>query len=202
MDKKPLSKISMIKKWPFLRITIFVIGGLVIFGLGFSLGLHYAQNLYLVKEKSLSNKPFHNKFKGSFTKASDEFSFYYGLKKSNQGGLRKNENGLDLKENKGGKDAQKTRENREINSHKNISNPYQSGYTIQVYSFKSKEISEKKISELKQRGYPAYQSEIDFGGNEILYRVRIGNFKKRDDAKKILEKLLESENREAYITRY
>jgi len=79
--------------------------------------------------------------------------------------------------------------------------PSSGGYTIQVFSFKSRDISERMVAQLKDKGYPAYQSTTDLGSNGIYYRVRIGHFKNRSDAAQELEKVLTRENKDAFITR-
>ena len=201
MDKKAPTKICILKRWPFLKISIYVIGSFVIFGLGFALGLHYAQNLYLVQEKSVTNKILYNEYNSSTAKTPDEFSFYYRLKKFNHEDIRRKDETIVSKKDNVTKHTYKTKENKDFDFHENYLPESKSGYTIQVYSFKSKELSERKVLELKKRGYPAYESKKIFRHNGILYRVRIGHFKKRDEATGILEKIIETENKEAYITR-
>lgn len=75
-------------------------------------------------------------------------------------------------------------------------------FTIQVYSFKSAEISDRIVAELKKKGYPAYKSTIDLSENGLFYRVRIGHFKSRTEAIDLFEKISRTENKDAFITRY
>ncbi|MBN2374608.1 SPOR domain-containing protein [bacterium] len=75
-------------------------------------------------------------------------------------------------------------------------------YTIQVCSCRSMEMCQKKVSELKKKGYPAYQSAIDLDEKGIFYRVRIGRFKDKSDAEDILKRISKTENGEAFITTY
>ena len=200
MDQK-LSKSIKLKNLPWLRIFITVLGGFVIFGLGFALGLYYAQNLYLMEDKFINSDQFFKQYNSDVSKTRDEFKFFYELKKPIQE-LKKEQKKETLS-----KERKKTSELPEpIEDETSDQKPKEtdqgiSGYTIQVYSFKSKDISEKVVAQLKKNGFPAYKSRIDLGNDNIYYRVRIGHFDNRNEAARILEKIIESENKEAFITR-
>lgn len=190
----------MIKKWSLLRVSIIILGNLVIFGLGFALGLNYAQNLYLVKKRLMPKKTIGNEYTDTNVKTPDEFSFFYGLKNSSNK-MRVKDHNNEIREKKEAIENQELIDNNYLKTQGNLLISNMTGYTIQLYSFKSKEVSEKKIKELKKKGYSAYQSKIDLGNNDIYYRVRVGQFKNRDEAAKILLEIFEYETKEAYITR-
>jgi hypothetical protein len=191
----------MLKKWSLLRVSIIVLGNLVIFGLGFALGLNYAQNLYLVKKRIMPGKAISNEYSDSNILTADEFSFFYGLKNSSNGIKLKAYNNTTIREKKESIENQESNDNKDLKKQRNVLTTELPGYTIQLYSFKSKDVSEKKVKELKKKGYSAYQSRIDLGNNDIYYRVRVGQFKNREEAAKVLVKIFESETKEAYITR-
>lgn len=198
MKKIFSSILQTLKKWSLLRVSIIVLGNLVIFGLGFALGLNYAQNLYLVKKRVLPNRTLNNEYNDN---TADEFSFFYGLKDSDINVFGKGNYSNGIKKKIKNTENKKLIDDKNIKYQKNLLKPEKYEYTIQLYSFKSRDVSEKKILELKKRGYSAYQSKIDFGDNDIYYRVRVGQFKNREDASKVLEKLFVFETKEAYITR-
>lgn len=198
MSKKVSSKLNEIRKLPWLRISIIILGFLVIFGLGFALGIHYAQNLYLNGNKPIQSSRIYGKEKEDKVKSDDEFTFYDQLKKS----AKKDIKGIESSVTSIGEPKKPRSEIDSIEeSPKEGMDTYRNYYTIQVYSFKSKDISERMVSELIKKGYPAYQSTIDLGKNGLYYRVRIGHYKNRSEASRILEVILEAENREAFITR-
>jgi len=66
--------------------------------------------------------------------------------------------------------------------------------TIQVASLKDPKAADKLVTKLKKKGYAAYKTTADISGKGTWHRVRIGYFKNRADAKKILNKL-RKENR-------
>jgi len=61
--------------------------------------------------------------------------------------------------------------------------------TIQVASLKDPKAADKLVTKLKKKGYAAYKTTVDISGKGTWHRVRIGHFKNRADAKKILNKL-------------
>lgn len=180
MVQKDIPKQGKEKRILWLKLSIVVLGYFVIFGLGFALGLNYAQNLYLVPQKS-NDLQSENKKEG----LSENMSFYYKLTEK-----KRPEKNISIDR----------EEKQKVTQKEGVEQDF--GYTIQVYSFKSDEISDQMISELKKKGYPAYQSTIDLGKSGIFYRVRVGQFKNRSDAMELLEEICASENKEAFITRY
>ena len=200
MEKISSPIIQIFKKWSLLRVSIIILGNLVIFGLGFALGLNYAQNLYLVKKRVLPINNTKNETIDANIKTADEFSFFYDLKN----------HGISTNQKTNKKEIDKKRElskdhedvyDINLSKQKNISQTEFPIYTIQLYSFKSKDVSERKIKELKKKGFSAYQTKIDLGNNDIFYRVRVGEFKSREDATAVLVEIFESETKDAYITR-
>jgi len=70
--------------------------------------------------------------------------------------------------------------------------------TIQVASLKDPKVAAKLVTKLKKKGYAAYKITVDISGKGTWHRVRIGYFKNRADAKKILNKL-RKENRKGIL---
>lgn len=62
-------------------------------------------------------------------------------------------------------------------------------YSIQIASFKGIKDAEKTVARFKQKGYSAYCVKAVVRGSEVWYRVRIGAFKDRIDAKATLLRL-------------
>ena len=180
---------------------ILVLGGFVIFGLGFALGLHYAQNLYLMEDKFVQSEQILTRYDGDISKTPTEYKFFYELKKPPKQTKGESDKDISSEQSKGKSEPSSHIEKRDLKQPVQKRDPYVSGYTIQVYSFKSQEISERMVAQLNKKGYPAYQSEIDLGSNGVYYRVRIGHFNNKSEAARILEKVIESENKEAFITR-
>ena len=70
--------------------------------------------------------------------------------------------------------------------------------TIQVASLKDPKAADKLVTKLKKKGYAAYKTTADISGKGTWHRIRIGYFKNRADAKKILNKL-RKENRKGIL---
>ncbi len=70
--------------------------------------------------------------------------------------------------------------------------------TIQVASLKDPKAANKLVTKLKKKGYDAYKTTADISGKGTWHRVRIGYFKNRADAKKILNRL-RKENRKVIL---
>lgn len=62
-------------------------------------------------------------------------------------------------------------------------------YSIQIASFKGLNDAKKTVSKFKQKGYSAYYIKAVVRDHEIWYRVRIGAFKDRIDARTMLARL-------------
>jgi len=56
-------------------------------------------------------------------------------------------------------------------------------YTVQIGSFTHEELAERRRKELLSKGYPAFIKKSLVAGKGIWYRVRIGTFNTRDEAK-------------------
>jgi len=74
------------------------------------------------------------------------------------------------------------------------SKPEPSGksYTIQAASVRNAKDADRLVAALKKQGYPAYRMIGKIPGKGIWYRVRIGEYKSKDDARGTLEKLKKS----------
>ena len=184
-------------KVSWIRATIIVLGYVVIFGLGFAVGLHYAQNLYLPgkqagRKRKISAKP--ESVKGNLT-------FFYDLKETARERAGRTEIDAPASSTGGVREGKREAESDNAATTEIDNSTASDGYTIQVFSFRSREISERMVAQLRDKGYPAYQSTIDLGSNGIYYRVRIGHFKTRSDAAQVLESVITRENKEAFITR-
>jgi len=66
-------------------------------------------------------------------------------------------------------------------------------YTVQVASSQSEEKALSLINRLKAKDYPAYIEEVELKGKK-WYRVRVGSFRDRDAALKLVATLKEKEN--------
>ncbi|MDY7036889.1 MAG: SPOR domain-containing protein [Thermodesulfobacteriota bacterium] len=73
-------------------------------------------------------------------------------------------------------------------------------YTVQVASLTDKNIAEKMVNRLMDKGYPAYFYEVKLKGR-TYYRVRCRKFLNRKDAEKYLDKLEREEEIKGFVTR-
>ena len=58
-------------------------------------------------------------------------------------------------------------------------------FTLQVAALKDSTKAEEMVSNLKRKGYEAYATTVHITGKGTYYRVRVGHFKNRHDAKQI-----------------
>jgi len=65
-------------------------------------------------------------------------------------------------------------------------------YTVQVASSQSEAKALALVNRLKAKDYPAYIEEVELKGKK-WYRVRVGFFRNRDDARRLVDKLKEKE---------
>jgi DedD protein len=65
--------------------------------------------------------------------------------------------------------------------------------TIQVASFKNKKDADLMISRMKKKGYRAYRALGIIPGKGVWYRVRVGHFSSKQEARKVVTRL-EKEN--------
>ncbi len=65
-------------------------------------------------------------------------------------------------------------------------------YTIQVASSQSEEKALALVNRLKAKDYPAYIEEVELKEKK-WYRVRVGSFRNRIDAQRLVDKLKEKE---------
>jgi cell division septation protein DedD len=62
-------------------------------------------------------------------------------------------------------------------------------YTIQVASLKSDKSALKLVGRLEKKGYDAYFIVTNLKDKGVWYRVRVGNYHKKDDAKKDIKNI-------------
>jgi cell division septation protein DedD len=65
----------------------------------------------------------------------------------------------------------------------------QGRYTIQVAAVQASGSAERLVAQLRKKGYPAYQVRIQVPGKGAWHRVRVGAFKNRAAADRMLAKL-------------
>ncbi|MBL0731322.1 MAG: SPOR domain-containing protein [Desulfosarcina sp.] len=68
-------------------------------------------------------------------------------------------------------------------------NKVQKNYTIQVASLKDSKIADKLVANLKKRGYPAYKLKAVVPDKGTWFRIRIGSYKDKADARTIINRL-------------
>ena len=73
-------------------------------------------------------------------------------------------------------------------------------YTVQVAAFREKVHADALIEELKDKGYSAYLQVGEIKKGEGWYRVRVGAFQYKEEAKREAENLLGQETLPPYIT--
>ena len=62
-------------------------------------------------------------------------------------------------------------------------------YTIQAASVRNAKDADRMIQKLKKRGYPAYRAIGKVPGKGVWFRVRIGTYKSKSEARPTLDKL-------------
>lgn len=67
--------------------------------------------------------------------------------------------------------------------------PTAMSFTLQVAALKDSTKAEEMVSNLKRKGYGAYATTVHITGKGTYYRVRVGHFKNRHDAKEIVAML-------------
>src|SRR3990170_5940097 len=67
------------------------------------------------------------------------------------------------------------------------------GWTVQVNAFPDERSAKTWVDRLKNKGYNAYVAEVNVKG-KIWYRVRVGQYGTREEAKKVEEALKTKEN--------
>jgi cell division septation protein DedD len=66
-------------------------------------------------------------------------------------------------------------------------------YTVQLASFPDLGIAKEMEATLKSRTYPAYIEKVDLPGKGTWYRVKVGNFTTKDEAKKFGDDMISVE---------
>jgi len=62
-------------------------------------------------------------------------------------------------------------------------------FSVQVASVRDIQGADKLVAELRSKGYQAYQIRSEVAGKGVWYRIRVGGFKDRSAAGKVLKKL-------------
>ena len=75
------------------------------------------------------------------------------------------------------------------------------GYSIQVGSYRQAGGAAAKVNQWQSKGYDAFLSIGQVANSGTWYRVRIGNFKSRDGARRFLDQLSKREKVSAIIVR-
>ena len=73
-------------------------------------------------------------------------------------------------------------------------------YSIQIASYPERNLAEDEVRKMKKRGYAAYFVASEIPDKGTWYRVRIGNFKKKQSAERLMNKLQNQEGLTPYIT--
>jgi len=63
------------------------------------------------------------------------------------------------------------------------------GFTIQVAALKEAKYADAKVAELIRKGYPAYRTTSTVPNQGTWYRVRIGSFKDKMEAFRMMDRL-------------
>ena len=74
-----------------------------------------------------------------------------------------------------------------------------SGYTIQVASFKSQEDADRFVEDLRRRDHRAFRQAANVPGRGLWHRVRIGPFTNKYQAELYKDKLEEKERVTALV---
>ncbi len=72
-------------------------------------------------------------------------------------------------------------------------------FTFQVETLANKRSAEKLLKQLKKKGYPAYIAEIKTQQGKMLYKLRIGKYKTRSEAKDASVKFQKTEHKPSFI---
>lgn len=80
-----------------------------------------------------------------------------------------------------------------------IESPVRTGLAIQTASFRTKAYAEKRVNELKQKGYDAFIYEAFDKSQNPWYMVRFGHFENRSEADGFLVRFNEEENAAAIV---
>ena len=67
--------------------------------------------------------------------------------------------------------------------------PSAKGYTVQVAAFKNENDANRQVKKLKNNGYDAYRTLTKIEGKGIWFRVRVGKYQSRAEARQMQQKL-------------
>ncbi|MCD6353014.1 MAG: SPOR domain-containing protein, partial [Proteobacteria bacterium] len=65
-------------------------------------------------------------------------------------------------------------------------------YTVQTASFQQVENAQKMVEALKKKGFSPFITPAQISTGKIWYRVMLGNFSSREEAKRIARKVQDS----------
>jgi cell division protein FtsN len=74
-------------------------------------------------------------------------------------------------------------------------------FTVQVSSGKDKKGAEKRVTTLINKGYPAYLVSSEISGKGTWYRVRVGEYRDKNEAEKTLSKLSQEKIKGIIVTK-
>lgn len=79
------------------------------------------------------------------------------------------------------------------------SNPPEAGYTVQVAAFSDQATAQALAGRLVKKGYKAYLLPQQVPGKGLYYRVRIGHYREREEAERMVERLLKNEQLTGFV---
>jgi len=79
---------------------------------------------------------------------------------------------------------------------KNVNN-----ITVQVAATENLSTADQFVEKLIKKGYPAYRTVKNVSGKKIWYRVRVGHYTKKSDAKIVLNRLKFEEKTDAFLVK-
>jgi DedD protein len=80
----------------------------------------------------------------------------------------------------------------QLSASKSEAQPSAKIYTVQVAALKAAEDADGLVAKLKQKGYPAYRTISKVQGKGIWFRVRVGKYKNKADARAVKQKLIKA----------
>lgn len=77
--------------------------------------------------------------------------------------------------------------------------PSEKTYTIQVGAMKDKTLADELASKLRKNNYSAYVVSLESPGKGLLYKVRLGTFSRREDAREEAARIKNNEGLPATV---
>ncbi len=72
-------------------------------------------------------------------------------------------------------------------------------YTVQVAAFKERTEAEALAGRLTQKGYPAFLVSEDVPGKGLWYRVRIGHYREKEQARQMANRVSKNEKMSGFV---